>query len=564
MLKLKGKKIGLVLSFLLSNAAIFAEAPAFLFNYSLPVRFNNLDFPVGIVVDSQTGSSFVVSRLGHISRHDAKGNLIVERIPFPFLDDGIIAMNAVGLDSVRGFLYTVDEGGRMFKFDYYGRLLKRWDISSHFYGSLSGLVWGIAIQETTGRIYIADAMDGLIKVYDSEGNKLFEFGDRDFFRPRNIAFDPSEQFLYVAQTSEGGGFHQGIYKYTAAGSLVLTWGSKGSGDGQFVNPFGVAVSSDGIVYATDGDPRQEFVPSGNNRVQAFSPTGDFLFKFGAQGTGDGQFFEPNGLTVTPQGTIYVTDGRNYRVSVWGLTPASYPAITSITPKKIVFSTSPVTMVIKGLNFQVGASVRLSRFGSDDIVATIIDISSIQINATFISPLYRGGGEWDMVITNPDGAQAFRYVYPMVSIRPVPPFTIATVPPPSHAQDSFPVGVAVDTRASTLFVVSHSLSRDIKRFDLRGQELPPIAGYFPNSDKPNFNSPNAIAVDTQRKFIYVVDETPRVWKIDYNGNSQKKQTQLALIIGEVVFKSIPLPGNLLCSGAIAAARMGSSWPHLVSP
>ena len=40
------------------------------------------------------------------------------------------------------------------------------------------------------------------------------------------------------------------------------WGSKGSGDGQFSDPYGIAVDTGGDIYVTD---------SLNNRVQEFGP-----------------------------------------------------------------------------------------------------------------------------------------------------------------------------------------------------------------------------------------------------------------------------------------------------
>ncbi len=52
------------------------------------------------------------------------------------------------------------------------------------------------------------------------------------------------------------------------------WGSRGSADGQFNNPRGIAVDSDGNVYVAD---------SGNNRIQKFSRFGTFLKKWGGRG-----------------------------------------------------------------------------------------------------------------------------------------------------------------------------------------------------------------------------------------------------------------------------------------
>jgi DNA-binding beta-propeller fold protein YncE len=58
------------------------------------------------------------------------------------------------------------------------------------------------------------------------------------------------------------------------------WGSTGTSDGQFNEPHGIAVDSDGNVYVVD-----RF----NHRIQKFTSTGIFLDKWGGFGTGDGKF-----------------------------------------------------------------------------------------------------------------------------------------------------------------------------------------------------------------------------------------------------------------------------------
>jgi len=59
-----------------------------------------------------------------------------------------------------------------------------------------------------------------------------------------------------------GGNYRGIQKSIAEGVCVNKWGGKGSGDGQFNGPLGVAVASDGSGYVAD---------SGNHRGQKFLP-----------------------------------------------------------------------------------------------------------------------------------------------------------------------------------------------------------------------------------------------------------------------------------------------------
>jgi hypothetical protein len=45
----------------------------------------------------------------------------------------------------------------------------------------------------------------------------------------------------------------------------------------------------------------------NHRIQKFSSEGDFISSFGSEGEGDGQFIEPEGVDVDSEGNIYVVD-----------------------------------------------------------------------------------------------------------------------------------------------------------------------------------------------------------------------------------------------------------------
>jgi DNA-binding beta-propeller fold protein YncE len=68
-------------------------------------------------------------------------------------------------------------------------------------------------------------------------------------------------------------------------------------------PFGVAVAG-GRVYVAD---------FGNDRVQIFGTDGTALGSVGGRGTGDGQFQRPAGVAVDRDGGLYVTDHFNDRV-----------------------------------------------------------------------------------------------------------------------------------------------------------------------------------------------------------------------------------------------------------
>jgi len=83
-----------------------------------------------------------------------------------------------------------------------------------------------------------------------------------------------------------------------------TWGSTGSGNGQFNSPLGIAADSTGDVFVVDEE---------NHRVQKFSGQGEYLRKFGELGDLSGQFNRPAGIAIDPSGNIYVADQENHRI-----------------------------------------------------------------------------------------------------------------------------------------------------------------------------------------------------------------------------------------------------------
>jgi hypothetical protein len=67
--------------------------------------------------------------------------------------------------------------------------------------------------------------------------------------------------------------HQ-VQMFSASGTFLRAWGSKGSGEGQFLHPGYVCVSAAGSVYVTDGK---------NQRVQQFDSEGKFVRAWGSAG-----------------------------------------------------------------------------------------------------------------------------------------------------------------------------------------------------------------------------------------------------------------------------------------
>jgi hypothetical protein len=116
----------------------------------------------------------------------------------------------------------------------------------------------------------------------------------------------------VEATTAGQGFKQ-----------VGKWGKPGTGNGQFSNnASGLATTRGGNLYVADTD---------NNRVQVFTAKGGFVDKFGAIGSGNGQFMSSQDVAISPDGSVFVADYRNDRVQKFSAGGAFQQAIASSQP-----------------------------------------------------------------------------------------------------------------------------------------------------------------------------------------------------------------------------------------
>ena len=196
-----------------------------------------------------------------------------------------------------------------------------------------------------GRIYIVDGVNHAVKVFSSNGKKLFSFGSQgigngQFQHPLGIDIDSSGT-VYVADTGnhriqifsaqgkyidkitiEAGGRHPADPTDVAVDesrrqcyavdndnhriavldlsnkTVSRTYGTPGSGKLNFSYPFQIALDAEYYLYVVDVI---------NTRVQVLNPQGLFVAYIGGWGVDVGEFFRPKGIAVAPDGRVFVSD-----------------------------------------------------------------------------------------------------------------------------------------------------------------------------------------------------------------------------------------------------------------
>ncbi|MGA7621230.1 6-bladed beta-propeller [Candidatus Binatus sp.] len=147
--------------------------------------------------------------------------------------------------------------------------------------------------ERDGRAFVADSLINKVFLVDRGGKMVSTIADSALKRPVALAWDQASDRLYVADA-----VGQQVVVYGSGGQRLLSWGSRGSGDGEFNFPAYLALSRSGEVLVTDAL---------NYRVQAFDQNGKFLWKIGRQGDGSGDFAAPKGVATDTEGHVYVVD-----------------------------------------------------------------------------------------------------------------------------------------------------------------------------------------------------------------------------------------------------------------
>ena len=206
-------------------------------------------------------------------------------------------------------------------FDIYRRIGKTTIDEDHI-GDFArgGFTWpvGIAISKSDGSVFASDEYECTISAFDPDGIQTFPEYDpdgehfdrwgREGFRAGyaertrgGIAFDANDE-LHVVDS-----LNNRVQAFTKSGDFLKTWGRQGTSEGEFNRPWGITIDREGAVYVADW---------GNHRVQKFGPDGEYLMAFGSRNGSGSSLSHPSGVAVDSDGDVYVTDWGNRRVQIY--------------------------------------------------------------------------------------------------------------------------------------------------------------------------------------------------------------------------------------------------------
>ena len=265
----------------------------FVMRLTPPGENNDFLRPSDISIDKQTGEVFVAD--------PGKNRIVIfdststYRFEFPGADYFSSPIN-VEIDN-NGYIYilaSTREGNQLFKFDYDGLFVKKFDLNSTDADKQMKIV-SIAIEND--KLYVLDGSVLRVYIFDLDGNYSHSFpimaDETEKFRNEqiisNIYVLDSKVYLVVSTLGR-------IMIYTTDGEQVRSIGNKGNKPGQLNFPVDLKISDNSMLMILDKH---------RYNVVCYSLTGKFLGEFGGKGNSPGWFYHPTILAVNKQNQAYI-------------------------------------------------------------------------------------------------------------------------------------------------------------------------------------------------------------------------------------------------------------------
>ncbi|TMS07253.1 Tripartite motif-containing protein 3 [Larimichthys crocea] len=174
--------------------------------------------------------------------------------------------------------------------------------------------------DMNGDIIVADYDNRWISIFSSDGKFKNKIGAGRLMGPKGVAVDKNGHIITVDNKACC------VFIFQSNGKLVTKFGARGTSDRHFADKSGANIaleqklSKSGPVFSPHFvavNNKNEIVVTDfhNHSVKVYNADGEFLFKFGSHGEGNGQFNAPTGVAVDSNGNIIVADWGNSRIQV---------------------------------------------------------------------------------------------------------------------------------------------------------------------------------------------------------------------------------------------------------
>jgi tripartite motif-containing protein 71 len=285
---------------------------------SLGSADGQLKTPADTLLDPQ-GNLWVLDRgNGRIEKFGPDGQFISKFGTAGSAEGQLNSPTAFAMDAAGNLL--VLENSRVQKFSQSGQLLAKFGAAGSSPGQFefpTAITVGI-----DGSIWIADTF--YLQRFTAAGQLIERIGTPGGSVSFGQSLDtaPSgDVFAAFPETDK-------IKVFDKEGDFLRSFGSSGTGPGQFSDPTEVDVDADGNVWVGD---------AATDRVEVFDNSGDFIAQFGSAGSGAQQFqlSERSGVAADGMGRVWIADPGNSRMGEWlggNDSPSSAPVLTEDDPQ----------------------------------------------------------------------------------------------------------------------------------------------------------------------------------------------------------------------------------------
>jgi DNA-binding beta-propeller fold protein YncE len=208
----------------------------------------------------------------------------------------------IAIDKDGNVYATTQSGNTVKKFDNDGNLVTSWGGTGDGDGEFS-LSFAVGV-DSENNIYVSDFYNRRIQKFDSDGTFLMEWPNEPSTSPAFMAID-SQDNIYLDEFPPHGEHY--IQKFDTEGNLLSEWGNEDKYFGGRIED--IAVDLDGNLYVADPIMR---------RIQKLDPNGNLLATFGGEHSreGNGLFMDPFGIAVDSDGYLYVLDSNFLQKLDW--------------------------------------------------------------------------------------------------------------------------------------------------------------------------------------------------------------------------------------------------------